>query len=198
MRHPYIVFFVSILFIALLALGGWFVFSLISTPKQANISSNPFASFFPSQTGVNTGGTKTPTPSAGNSSTKLLEVRTAGGSVMVKDFTKSSDVASSTDNFSVSYPKGTEPGTLEAEYQIYFFPFDKSILVSILKEPIGEIRRKAADDLAARLGVSAKDLCKLVAEVDIPRGVNDFYTGMSLGFPGCPGATKFEGDPVLN
>ena len=127
-----------------------------------------------------------------------LEVRTAGGMATVSDFRAAKDVASSTDGsyYFVSGAQIQIGTTTESipEYQIYYFPADQTFLVSLLQEPLGEVRKRATQDLASRLNIPPEGICSLVAEVTIPRDVNQFYSGKSLGFPGCSGATKFPGD----
>lgn len=124
----------------------------------------------------------------------MLEVRTKTGTVSVKDFTKTVGVTTSFDeNFYVSYPADQNS---DLEYEINYLSSDHTFTVVLAKEPIGEMRRKAADDLAQRLGVSASDLCALDALVVAPRWVSDYYADQNLGFPGCANGVRFEGDPA--
>lgn len=94
------------------------------------------------------------------------------------------------------YPEGVTPviGGEDASYEILYFPLDSSFLISILHEPIGEVRREAALDLAERLGLSSTELCAVVVQVGTPVWVNDFYGARSLGLPGCPGSIQMSGD----
>jgi len=121
----------------------------------------------------------------------MRAVRTLDGTIDVLDFTQDSDVASTSDESFLTWSSNS------AEYEVFYLPLDQSFSVVLLKEPIGEIRRKVADDMKNKLGVSSKDLCALIAEVTVPYFVNDFYSTKNLGFPGCPGAVKFEGDTNL-
>lgn|GEM_PF-6992619 len=66
--------------------------------------------------------------------------------------------------------------------------FYKESQYVILKEPIGEVRRSATKDLIEKLAISNVDVCTLVADVNVPYFVNEFYSAKNLGFPGCPGA----------
>jgi len=93
------------------------------------------------------------------------------------------------------YPEGVTPivGGEDAEYEILYLPADSSFLIALLREPIGEVRRKAADDLKQRLGLSDSELCKIVVEVGTPTWVNEFFGARSLGLPGCPGAVPMGG-----
>lgn len=129
------------------------------------------------------------------SSPALLVVKTATGTISVKDFTVGPGISKTTGTFYVTYPATgdiTTPGSIE--YQIFYFTDDRSFLVAILKEPIGVIRRRASADLANRLGISRTLLCNLVSNVTVAPGTNDEYDGLSLGFPNCPGARRFIGD----
>ncbi|MES2135200.1 MAG: hypothetical protein V4449_03110 [Patescibacteria group bacterium] len=182
--------------VLILGLGALSIYLFISSNTGTLSTNTSREDLFP----FSNGGPISPTATTnvhGGISSSSLEVATVAGSLFVLDFTKGTDIATSTDYFYTGYPRGSDTTTQDAEYQIFFFPNDKSFLVSILKEPIGEIRRKASDDLMSRLGISNKELCTLIAEVIIPKGVNDYYGGVSLGFPGCPGAVKFEGDTNL-
>jgi len=94
------------------------------------------------------------------------------------------------EDYSFSYPNENDP-----EYSVFHTGFDDSYQVGIEKEPIGPIRRKASSDLARRLGISLKDLCKLTADVSVSYSANPKYAGRDLGFPGCPGSVRLPGDP---
>lgn len=145
----------------------------------SKVSTNPVAS----------GGLdKAVTVSAG-----MVEVPTATGNIIVKDFTETPGVTreSYVDNFYILYPVDERE---ELEYEINYLASDRSFLVVIAKEPIGEIRKAAAEDLKNRLGISDSELCTLITEVRVPWWVNFSYADKNLGFPNCPGAVKFAGD----
>lgn len=130
-------------------------------------------------------------------SANTLEVRTVTGDILfVEDFTKDPDVIAESDNrvFYILYPNVTSTNASEFDYEINYFPSDRSFSVILAGEPLAEVRRKAADDLAQRIGISPKELCSIVATVQTPRWVNEYYADKNLGFPGCPGAVKFQGD----
>ncbi len=124
-----------------------------------------------------------------------FEVSTVNGPLAVKDFTVSGGVVASSEIFYISYPptgNTDTPGSID--YQILYFVPDKSFLVSLMKEPLGDVRRRATVDLVNRLGITKAQVCTLVAEVMALPNVNEYYQSISLGFPNCPGATKFQGD----
>lgn len=182
--------------ILIVGVGVFSAFLLTSSNQKVSDTSNQSKTLISLQS--NNAGDSYPATNSEQkaASSGTLEVKTATGSIFVSDFTKGSGVATTSDNFSyVSYPTQTTSTTNDSiQYQIFYFSSDKSLLVSILKEPIGEIRIKATKDLTERLNISHQELCTLVAEVTIPRGVNNLYEGVSLGFPGCPGAIKFSED----
>ncbi|MES2135032.1 MAG: hypothetical protein V4449_02230 [Patescibacteria group bacterium] len=150
-------------------------------------------------TNTQTGGnTSFPSNATGQSAiSNKFEIATTEGGLLVSDFTKAPGVASTTGaSFSLSWFPGSTSATSSdnASYEIYYYPEDTFFIVVILKEPIGEVRRQATDDLKEKLGVSDKELCTLVADVNVPYFVNEFYAGKNIGFPGCTGAVKFQGD----
>ncbi len=130
-----------------------------------------------------------------------ISVATKNGALLVDNFLKDPTFLPGPESSyfvaSVAAP-GDEPITgtttldvilhADPEYQIIYFPADQSILVAILKEPIGEVRERATVDLVARLGISQSELCSLIAQVSVSQFVNEFYAGKSLGFPSCPGS----------
>ena len=187
-----------ILVVATLALivftGTLYFFAQVPTPVPNDTPSvNTLPSINP-QTGNNTtvpGNTVKPSPNT-------FEIPNSnGGSIFVRDFTKDIGVASTTPPSSfLSWFPNSELGTTTAEsaYEIFYSPEDTFFIVVILKEPIGEVRRSATKNLIEKLGISNADVCTLVADVNVPYFVNEFYSGKNLGFPGCPSAEKFEGD----
>jgi hypothetical protein len=125
-----------------------------------------------------------------------IVVATREGTLSVRDFTKDDGVWTSADQ-TYMVVKGTESATSSAEnvkYEIVFFPTDKSFVVTLLAEPLGDIRREVVNELLTKLGLSFENLCALAMDVSVPRGVNDFYLGQSLGLSGCPGAVSLPGD----
>lgn len=120
-------------------------------------------------------------------------IRTTTGSMPANDFRRGRGVVASDytpRDYSYSYPNADSP-----EYSISLAGIDNSFTVTIDQEPVGPTRRRAANDLAGRLGVTLKDLCRLVANVSAPYYASPEYAGRDLGFPGCPGSVRFPGDP---
>lgn len=122
-----------------------------------------------------------------------------GGTMPTRDFRSGPGVRVSDytpHDYQVSYPPYNGiPGGEFPGYAITYFSGDRSFNVDIDAEPVGPNRLKASKDLAGRLGVTLKDLCRLVANVGVSYSVNQQYGARELGFPGCPGSVRFPGDP---
>ncbi|MBP6946335.1 MAG: hypothetical protein KBC74_00990 [Candidatus Pacebacteria bacterium] len=187
-----------VLAVATLALIGFtgtlYFLAQVPTPRPNGTSPINTLPGTNSQVGSNT-------PVVGNTrkpSQNTLEIASSNdGSIFVRDFTKDIGVASTTPPSSfLSWFPNSEVATTSAEstYEIFYSPEGTFFIVVILKEPIGEVRRSATKNLIEKLGISNADVCTLVADVNIPYFVNEFYSGKNLGFPGCSGAEKFEGD----
>lgn len=187
-----------VLAVATLALIGFTgtLYFLAQVPS-ARPSDTPPVSTLP-DTNPRAGGNTTVGGNTGNPSSNTLEIASSnGGSIFVRDFTKDAGVASTTPHsFFLSWFPNSELGTttVESAYDISYSPEGTFFIVVILKEPIGEVRRSATKNLIEKLGISNADVCTLVADVNVPYFVNEFYSAKNLGFPGCPGAEKFEGD----
>lgn len=78
-------------------------------------------------------------------------------------------VAAETDLFSISYDQKSQ-----------------SFSVGLLKEPLSETRIEVEAFLITRLGISKQQLCVLNHYVGTPYWVNERFTGINLGFSGCP------------
>ncbi len=199
---------VILIIIATIVIIGGVSFFLVSQDQPQNqdsspSSQNPFFNFFnpkPSQNPSQNNGA-IPPGSTGNIDVAL----TAGGTLSVRNFLGDpgvSNLGTSTADtvgyylLSKPYPTGVAPDSngSGSYYDIEYFPMDKSFLITLYREPLGEVRRAAAEDLGNRLGISGKALCSLVVEVGTPVWVNDTLGARSLGLPGCPGAQPFEGD----
>lgn len=188
--------------ILILGMGAGIVYTLFFTPKEtASSSSDYFSNLLPfsnskegNATLPSSQGTQTDIKTTGT-----IPVRTLGGMMETRDFTKDTDVTITTegDAFLLAFPKEFEFSDTGLQYEISYIPEEQRIYLSILKEPIGDIRRTASNDLTQRLNISSKELCVLDVLVVAPRWVNDYYADKNLGFPGCPGAVKFQGDPTF-
>lgn len=182
----------------IIAIGGFILLIVVAVllffavnPPAKTVSTNvkkTFLSTFPFSNGLPFKSSTKPNVPASAGSASTITVRSLDGTISVSDFTKIPGVASTTDGSFLTWLPASE------EYEVFYLPLNQSFTIVLLNEPIAEIRRKATADLQAKLGVSNKELCNLIAEVTVPYFVNDFYSTKNLGFSGCPGGVKFEGD----
>ncbi len=199
MNNRSIYWFAGGTLVLLILISSVLFYSLFLSPEtepEPSLGGSPFEGGpiinFPQGGGPTTGVEPAP-------ETMTFPVKSVSGTLLVRDFMSDDGVWTSADGTYVVI-EGTESATGTTDgvpYEIVYFPEDKGLLVSILAEPIGEVRRDATYALLTKLGIDLPELCTLVAQVTVPRGINDFYLGMNLGFPGCPGATEFPGDPVF-
>ncbi|TAK59016.1 hypothetical protein EPO14_01710 [Patescibacteria group bacterium] len=185
-----------VLAVATLALIGFTgtLYFLAQVPSARPSDTPPVSTLL--GTNPRAGGNTTPA-GTGNPPPNTLEIASSNGPILVREFTKDIGVASTTPPSSfLSWFPNSEVSTTTAEsaYEILYSPEGTFFIVVILKEPIGEVRRSATKNLIEKLGISNADICTLVADVNVPYFVNEFYSAKNLGFPGCPGAEKFEGD----
>lgn len=81
---------------------------------------------------------------------------------------------------------------LDKSYNISYFGNDESFNISLLEEPLGEVRRQAEQELAMRLGVAVEDLCRLKVRVGTALVTNQFVSGRDLGVSVCPGSVQID------
>ncbi len=74
-------------------------------------------------------------------------------------------------------------------YVITYFSTTQYFNIALFQEPIGTVREEMEQYLMAHLGISQDQMCHLNYMVSVPYYVNSFYTGKTLGFSFCPGAT---------
>lgn len=149
------------------------------------------------------GTTEIPTPtgsSAGTSTTQVL--LSNGSSANVRDFLHDTGVQLIGENdpygyYAVVGNQEKNISTSSLPYRINYWLVDKSFGIYLAREPLGEVRRSAAEDLRIRLGLTPKELCSLAVDVGTSDDVNSFLGAQNLGLPGCPGAYRFDGDPNL-
>lgn len=73
-------------------------------------------------------------------------------------------------------------------FQIFYYDADTSIGVSLLSQPLGDIRLVAEKQLKERLGLSENEICKMKINVSTPSFVSEQYSGQNLGLSFCPDA----------
>ena len=85
---------------------------------------------------------------------------------------------------------GIDPTETGAAYSIIYSDRDQQFTVTLLKEPIGETRITAEQELMQRLDMSEDVMCRMKYWVGVPYSYNEFYAGRNLGFSFCPGAVQ--------
>ncbi len=86
---------------------------------------------------------------------------------------------------------GTCPQAADTpSFNIRYEEKTQAFTVTLLAEPLGTTRLAAESFLIDRLGIEARDLCRIRYYLGVPNSVNSVYTGDNLGFSFCPGATK--------
>lgn len=84
----------------------------------------------------------------------------------------------------------TYGGQKSVPYEIEYIDSTNYFNVTLLQEPLGQVRKDAGADLMRRLGITQSQMCDLNYTVSTPDFVNSYYSGVSLGFDFCPGAVK--------
>lgn len=106
-----------------------------------------------------------------------------GVKILVKQFATSSDANPPAENrvlFGTTNPL--------SEFLITYTASDKSFNISLFKEPLKEVRKRAEEEFLAILGITEGEACHLKYELGTTYWVNEFYGGKNLGFSFCPGA----------
>lgn len=125
-----------------------------------------------------------------------FSIRTAsGGTINVNKFLDDPDVFADPVNKGHYYlgnrfPDFANASTSLPPYIIDYIAPGQTFNVALLQEPITQARTQAEQYLAAKLGLSYKQLCELDYVVSVPASVNDIYTGSNLKFSFCFGATS--------
>jgi hypothetical protein len=114
-----------------------------------------------------------------------------GNPIAVNDFTKDPQTATST-NIPGHYfiAGGVDAFSNGSPYSIYYYDKDNSFTITILDEPIGELRMQAEQLLQQKLGITQAAMCNLRYYLSVRNDLNPLYAGKNLGFSFCPGATR--------
>lgn len=120
-----------------------------------------------------------------------------GSTISVNDFTKSSLTVTDNQDPTILYLNG-DPGLCQAGvscpegagrgFDISFDSEASLFTVTLLKEPLGELRREAEQQLKGILGITETQMCALNYSVGTLGFVSETYGGRELGFSFCPGA----------
>jgi len=132
------------------------------------------------------------TTGSGDTAEPYVAVAAQGGTaIRVKDFSKNpATVSTPTIPGHYFLAGGLDPSGTGAPFSTFYVNADNSFTVTILKEPLGETRKAAEQDLIQKLGISSIRMCNLNYWVGVPGYLNPVYAGKNLGFSFCPGATQ--------
>lgn len=141
--------------------------------------------------GGNTTSSNVPTtsPTGGTTGiTQTMPISLAdGSSIQVADFTKDPETQT-TPNIPGHYFISGGIGTANIPYSIFYVTSDQSFTISLLQEPIGQMRQEAEQELMQKLDIDEATMCQLRYTVLVSNDVNATYAGHNLGFSFCPGA----------
>jgi hypothetical protein len=74
-------------------------------------------------------------------------------------------------------------------FSVYYDSVQKSFLIDLTEEPIGQARLDMEQFMLSTLGLPQSEMCSLNYLVSVTRYVNSQFAGKNLGFSFCPGAT---------
>ena len=112
-----------------------------------------------------------------------------GGYTQVRDFMSDEDTYEFTPTTVVL---GKAEGLQGSEYEIFYFPEDGSVTISLLSEPLHTIRLLAEEELLISLGVGEYELCNFDVWVSAPGDVSEIYSGRNLGLSFCEGSITLK------
>lgn len=128
-------------------------------------------------------------PALGNAKTLSLN---GGGTIVVRDFLESSATTADPVNpghyFIGNYVDPTREDAAVPRYVIEFIDSTGYFSISLLQEPIGEVRQDAERFLQQQLNLPHEDMCRLKYMISVPNRINQSYAGYDLRFSFCPGA----------
>jgi hypothetical protein len=129
-----------------------------------------------------------------------MELPTKVGTIAVRDFSQDPEVGQYPGVGSFWYigyhhpdpSSGTQDPTASKNppYEINYTPESGYFAIALLREPLGDTRKKAEQYLMSRLRVSKEVMCDLNYTLSVPNWVSARYAGEDLGFSFCPGAKK--------
>jgi hypothetical protein len=175
-------------------LGGLYAFVKLNmpaaTPSTQNVGTTSTGGITSNPSTVVVPGTSQPGTQTGSA---FVVASQSSGSVEVQDFTKDPDTKTSP-NIPGAYflAGGLDPVETGATFSIMYVESDKSFTISLLQEPLGEVRRQAEASLLKKLNISEAAACNLLYTVLVPVRVNEYYAGKNLKFSFCPGAEALQ------
>lgn len=182
---------IGVVALILIGIGFSFAFYLAGQPKQNATPADPVT--FPISGGIN-GGTSI-------SSRSTITVSTiAGQPLVVRDFIRDPRTVPDVVNpgsyllageLGYCLGDGTCPVASDVtDFSIMYIEASQSFTIVLLREPIGETRRRAEALFLERLGIAQEEACVLRYHLGVPTNVNETFAGRNLGFSFCSGAAK--------
>jgi hypothetical protein len=114
-----------------------------------------------------------------------------GGSILVKDFKNDAATKPDPNNQGQYYLSGgLDPTAASTAYSTFFVEANQSFNITLLREPIKDVRIQAETELLQKLGITQEQACALNYYVGVPAEINEIYAGKNLGFSFCNGATS--------
>jgi len=158
---------------------------LHQAPQAAGTNTLPYT--VPSGSSSGSQATATVTPAKTNTIRVALH---NGYTVAVNDFKDDPATVKDPNNAGYYYlAGGASPALTHPPYQIFYTDSDLSFTITLYKEPIGQYRKQAEQELMQKLGTNETIMCNLNYTVATVNGLEPAYDGVNLGFSFCPGAT---------
>ena len=115
-----------------------------------------------------------------------------GVTVFVRDFIADAETTPDPVNPGMyqvgTYLDPTDPQASQPRYVIEYYESTDYFSITLLQEPIGEVRREMEAQLRSQLNLSEDGMCILKYMVSVPNRVNQTYAGYDLRFSFCPDA----------
>lgn len=157
-----------------------------STNATQTGGSNPYGNINNSTTVTPTAPANTAAPAGQGTFSVTGEL---GNAITVKDFKADPNTEKDKDGKHYYLVGGIDPSSTQSSYAISYTDTDQSFEITLLKEPLGDYRKLAEQQLMERLDITATAACGLRYWVSTPTWVNAKYSTKNLGFSFCPGAT---------
>ena len=183
---------IGVVALILLGVGFSFAYYFVTQPKQDAAMPEPVT--FPISSGGTSGG-------AATSSRATITVGTiAGQSLEVRDFIHDPRTVADVVNpgsyllageLGYCLGDGSCPVASDiTDFSVMYSETTQAFTIVLLREPIGETRRRAEAFMLERLGITETEACALRYHLGVPTSVNETFAGRNLGFSFCSGAAK--------
>jgi len=119
---------------------------------------------------------------------RLFGVDAVGGKLEVYDFRALENSKGLPPGMYLIAGKGVDDPELKPpteSFQIMFTEFDQQFTITLLREPIGTVRRAAETELLSILRITERDACRLRVLVTAPYWLSEVYVGKNLGLSFC-------------